>query len=76
MKLVYPRRSLQRGIEEYVKPDITITTEGKVAGVRVIEARPSKIFDKAAIKAVKKLKFEPQPADVPNVPRKIAFKLS
>ena len=68
MKLVYPRRALQRGIEGYVTLQFTITSAGTVSDIEVVEAKPSKIFNKAAMKAVKKLKYEPQPADVPNVP--------
>lgn len=76
MKLVYPRRALQRGIEGYVELEFTVTAAGTTADIAVKDSKPSKIFDKAAIKAIKKLKYEPQPQDVQNVSLKVTFKLS
>ena len=77
---VYPRRALSRGIEGYVIVEFTVTKAGTTRDVRVAEAKPSGVFDKAAIKAAEKFKYKPrvvegQPIEVPGVQNKITFKL-
>ena len=56
----YPERALQRGIEGRVLIEFTITKSGAVKDAKVIAAEPSKIFNKAAIKAVLQWKYNPK----------------
>lgn len=56
----YPRAAARRGIEGIVKVAFTITKDGRVINPRVLSANPAGVFDKAAIKAVKKWKFTPK----------------
>lgn len=56
----YPRTAARRGIEGVVKVAFTITKQGLVVNPRVLSANPVGVFDKAAIKAVKKWKFNPK----------------
>lgn len=56
----YPRRAANRRIEGWVKVEFTITTEGTVKDPVVVASQPSSIFDRAALKAIKRWKFKPQ----------------
>jgi len=55
----YPMRAANRRIQGWVKVEFTITTEGKVKDAVVIDAKPSSIFNRAALKAIKRWKFKP-----------------
>lgn len=56
----YPPRALQQGIEGYVDVEFTITPAGTVADPRVLEAQPAYIFDRAAIAAIKRWRYNPK----------------
>ena len=76
----YPRNALSRGIEGYVTLEFDITKEGTVENVRVIDADPKNIFDRAAIRAVEKFKYKPkivngQPAERYGVQFRMTFQL-
>lgn len=78
---VYPQRALSRGIEGYVLLSFSVTRQGSVTNVTVIESKPtSSIFHRAAIKAAKKFKYKPRIVDgeavqVDGVRNLIRFKL-
>ena len=57
---IYPRKAKIRRIEGYVKVGFTIDVKGRVKDPFIIEAKPKRIFNKAALKAIKKWKFRPQ----------------
>lgn len=57
--VVYPSRAKARDIEGYVVLGLLINKEGKVKNVRIIEAEPSGIFEKPAVRTVKSWLFEP-----------------
>ena len=59
VKPIYPRRAQSRGIEGYVIVEFTVTKQGTTKDVRVAEAKPSGIFDRAAIQAARKFKYKP-----------------
>ena len=56
----YPERAAQRGIEGRVLIEFTISKSGSVKDPKVIAYEPSKIFNKAAIKAVSQWKYNPK----------------
>lgn len=56
----YPRAATRRGIEGWVKLEVNIGETGTVLDVKVIDARPPRIFNKAAKVAVLKWKFRPK----------------
>jgi protein TonB len=60
---IYPPRATERGIEGYVVVRYTIAVNGTVKDPEVIDSKPSRIFDRAAIRAVKKWKFKPKIVD-------------
>lgn len=78
---VYPRRALTRGIEGYVLLEFTVTETGSVADPVVVEAQPPGIFDRAAIQAALRFKYQPrvvdgQPIAVAGVRNMITFELT
>ena len=56
----YPEKAQQRGIEGRVLIEFTISKAGTVKNPKVIAFEPSKIFNKAALKAVKQWKYNPK----------------
>lgn len=78
---VYPHNAVTRGIEGYTIVEFTVTTTGTTKDIRVIEATPPNIFDKASIKATSKFKFKPRivkgvPVEVHGIKNKFTFKLT
>ncbi len=75
----YPRKAAVAKIEGWVKVEFTITEEGTVTSPRVIEAKPPRIFDREALRAILKWKFKPKIVDGIRVPQvatqTIEFKL-
>jgi len=59
----YPIRAAERGIEGWVVLSFTITATGTVENPRVLDAQPKRIFDRAAIRALKKWKYRPRVVD-------------
>lgn len=59
----YPMRAANRRIEGWVKIEFTITKEGTVKDAVVIDAKPKKIFNKAALKAIGRWKFKAKVLD-------------
>ena len=55
----YPMRAASRRIEGWVKIEFTITKEGIVKDAVVVAAQPGSIFNRAALKAIKRWKFKP-----------------
>ena len=56
----YPEKAMQRGIEGRVLIEFTISKGGTVKDPKVIAYEPSKIFNKAALKAVSQWKYNPK----------------
>lgn len=76
----YPGRAARRGIEGYVVLEYTVTKQGTVKDVAVVESKPSSIFNRAAIRSAKGYKYQPRmesgkPVEVPGVRTKIVFRL-
>ncbi|WP_417317018.1 TonB family protein [Emcibacter sp.] len=76
---VYPRRAAERGIEGYVILEFTVTKNGTVTDIVVVETTSS-LFNRAAIKAAEKFKYKPkvvdgEAVDVAGVLHKITFEL-
>ncbi len=57
---MYPQKELIAKSEGWVKVLITINEFGSVSDVNVLQAKPARAFNAAAIKAVKKWKFHPK----------------
>lgn len=71
----YPATAKRRRIEGYVTVRFTVTRQGRVSNPQVIAAQPSGVFEQAALDAIRRWRFRPQPADFPGVTQKIRFSL-
>lgn len=56
----YPRQARQRGIEGHVRLAFTITREGRVENIRVLEAQPRRVFEREARRAAARWRFAPR----------------
>ena len=77
----YPLRASERGIEGWVEVEFTISKLGTVKDPRVINSHPSSIFDRAALKAIRKWKYNPkiedgEPVERPGIKVRLKFDLS
>jgi protein TonB len=55
----YPPRAKQQGIKGFVEVEFTITPVGTVADAEVIRSKPPYVFDRAALQAVSRWKYNP-----------------
>lgn len=55
----YPADALRSGTSGEVLVEITVGTDGSVTNARVLRANPARVFDREALNAVKRWKFEP-----------------
>ena len=66
----YPISAAERGIEGWVLVRFSITTSGTVKDAKVIDAKPSAIFNRAALRAIRKWKYKPKIVDGKPVERR------
>ncbi|MFM2590085.1 energy transducer TonB [Vibrio sp. TBV020] len=59
----YPAKALKRGAEGYVIMKFTIDPTGKPTNVEVMEANPRRMFEREAVRALKKWKYQPKIVD-------------
>ena len=77
----YPLRASERGIEGWVEVEFTIGKLGTVKNPNVINSHPSSIFDRAALKAIRKWKYNPkiedgEPVERSGIKVRLKFNLS
>jgi protein TonB len=56
---VYPPEAARAGTNGFVEVEFTVDATGKVATVSVVNAKPTRTFESAAVKAVKQWTFAP-----------------
>jgi len=56
----YPPRARQQGIEGWVDLEFTISPVGTVQDAFVMESQPPRVFDRAALRAVRKWRYNPK----------------
>jgi protein TonB len=76
----YPLRASERGIEGWVEVVFTISKLGTVKDPSVLNSHPSSIFDRSALKAIRKWKYNPkiedgEPVERPGVKVRLKFEL-
>lgn len=76
----YPRQALERGVEGFVDVRFDVTSFGGTDNISVIGAEPEGMFEKSALKAVRKWKYKPelldgQPQPAFNQRERIRFRL-
>lgn len=82
----YPRAAANRGIEGFATVEFTVTTTGSTRNVVVIDAikkdgTPTSIFDRAAVQAAERFKYQPRVEDgiaieVHGVKNRFVFELA
>lgn len=76
----YPIRAAEQGIEGWVELEFTITPSGTVKDAVVLAARPGRIFDTEALRAISKWRYNPKivdgkPVERPGVRVRLRFRL-
>ena len=66
----YPKAAAEQGIEGFVEMEFTITEEGKVADIVVMESAPGETFVDSAVQALSRWRFVPEKSDGIRVPRR------
>ena len=66
---IYPPRAALQGIEGYVILQFNITPAGKASDIKVLEARPPKIFNMSAVRALRKWKYRAKTEEGKPVPQ-------
>ena len=59
----YPSAAKKDGISGFVDLEVTVSKQGNVDDVSVIQSTPSDMFDKSAVAAVRKWKYDPRFVD-------------
>lgn len=73
----YPPLALRRRVEGFVEVSFTVLEDGSVTNVSVVRSDPRAIFDREAINAMQRWRFQPMPGAAPvNGRRTFDFKLS
>lgn len=65
---MYPQAALISKTEGWVEVKIDVNEFGMVSAVTVVDAKPARVFNSAAIKAVRKWKFHPKTIDGKAIP--------
>ncbi|UNK42511.1 energy transducer TonB [Luteimonas sp. S4-F44] len=60
----YPPDALRAGISGEVQVEFTVAVDGSVNSARIVRADPPRTFDREALSAVRRWRFEPVPAPV------------
>lgn len=74
----FPEQAISQGLGGYVLVRFTVTRTGGVRDPDVVESEPARVFDRAALRAIKRYRFQPalqggKPVEVTNVRRRISF---
>jgi protein TonB len=77
----YPVRAAERGIQGWVEVQFTISAAGTVKDAVVLNAKPGTIFNRSALRAIQKWKYNPKIEDGeaverPGVKVRLTFKLN
>ncbi len=75
----YPSAAVQRRIEGWVELEVAIGSDGEVQEVKVVRSEPARVFDREAIRAAQRWRFEPRRengvAVATRVRKTLSFKL-
>lgn len=76
----YPPAAREAGIEGEVTLVYTVTAEGRVTDLRVLQSEPPGVFDQAALDAVRTWRYRPlrsggEPVELTNVGSTLRFRL-
>jgi protein TonB len=69
---IYPRDALRDGVSGEVTVSFTVNPDGSVSGASVVSSNPRRVFDSAALDAIRKWRFE-APGEAVTGKRTFAF---
>ncbi|MFK7954534.1 MAG: TonB family protein [Lysobacterales bacterium] len=69
----YPRKAYRSGITGHVSVFYTINSKGRIEDVKIVESQPEGVFDKATLKALKKVRFRPSKSNQNRQPVRVPF---
>jgi TonB family protein len=72
---VYPREAERQGLSGWVDVEFTIAPDGTTQDLVVRNAQPQRMFDQAAVDAVKRWRFEPVMRDGAAVQQRAAVRI-
>lgn len=72
----YPSAARQRRVEGWVELELGVGADGRVTDVQVIASEPARIFDREAVRAAQRWRFEPRMEDGVAVASRVRKKLS
>jgi TonB family protein len=72
---VYPREAERQGLSGWVDLEFTIAPDGATQDLVVRNAQPLRVFDQAAVDAVKRWRFEPVMRDGAAVAQRAAVRI-
>ncbi|MEZ8879846.1 energy transducer TonB [Vibrio lentus] len=65
----YPAKALKRGAEGFVTLSFTIDETGRPMDIQITDANPRRMFEREAIRAMKKYKYQPKVVDGKATPQ-------
>jgi len=71
----YPRSAQRRNTSGWVDVSFTVSRDGSVHSIEVIESTPGTIFNDAAIKAISQWRFEPVEENGVHVEKQAAIRM-
>ena len=71
----YPQDALITGAEGWVNVSMSVTPAGDVRDPRVVESSNGRLFDRAALSAVRKWKYEPFAAADPQTTQRVTVRV-
>lgn len=72
----YPRSAQRRNITGWADVSFTVTTQGDVTSVEILDSNPGDVFNDAATEAIAQWRFEPEIERGAPVERRVAVRLS
>jgi protein TonB len=75
MAPTYPTRARERNTEGWVDLEFTVTTDGTTRDAVVLSAEPAGTFDRAALDAVKRWRYEPRVENGKVVDQRVGMRL-
>ena len=70
----YPFEALHRGVKGSVLAEFTVDERGRVTSPRILEAQPPGVFDRAALRALSRWRYEPIDSGPRTMKVKMTFK--
>ena len=76
LKVVYPDSAARAGRQGYVIVEFTMGRDGRATDAQVIESSPVGVFDRAALDAVGRGRYDARALDDPAAPRRARIRLT